>query len=302
MQESIMIPVSEQDQLHLMRIYENPKGTPVFLLHGSVENGKIFYSASGKGFAFYLANQGYDVYVGDLRGRGKSTPKINKNSEYGQTEAITEDIPAFIQKICDIRGDVPQMWGAHSWGGVLLSSYLARFPEKQHLVKGMVCFGVKRMVEVKNFKKTLQIDLFWKTFAQVIAKVFGYLPALEMKIGSDNETRKSLREGASWVKKSAWIDPSDSFNYGKAIKKIEHPATLFLTGANDTCLGNPEDVQLFMSEVGGEKNVFRTIGKKQGYKYDYDHIDLITHPEASIDHFPEILNWMQTTFKSETIP
>ena len=99
MQESIFLPVGENDELHLRRVYRDPEGPPIFLLHGSIENGRIFYSEKGKGLAPYLAAAGFDLYVGDLRGRGLSRPRIGRSSAYGQTEAITEDIPAFLGEI-----------------------------------------------------------------------------------------------------------------------------------------------------------------------------------------------------------
>ncbi|HYX81614.1 MAG TPA: alpha/beta fold hydrolase, partial [Gemmatimonadales bacterium] len=63
----------------------------VFMLHGSIENGRVFYSASGKGLAPYLAQHGFDVFVPDLRGRGASTPHVGRHSSYGQTEIIVEE-------------------------------------------------------------------------------------------------------------------------------------------------------------------------------------------------------------------
>ena len=59
-----------------------PKGIPVLMIHGIVEDGRIFYHNSGKGLGSFLAKHGYDVYVADLRGIGKSTPKIHRNSEH----------------------------------------------------------------------------------------------------------------------------------------------------------------------------------------------------------------------------
>jgi len=144
--ESLMIPVNSTDSLHLKHIYIDPNGPPIFMLHGSVENGRIFYSNSDSGLGSYLAKYGYDVYVGDLRGRGESKPHVNRNSKYGQTEAITEDIPAFIEKIISLRGNTPQRWVCHSTGVVLTSSHLLRFPKYRDLIKCMVYFGTKRRV------------------------------------------------------------------------------------------------------------------------------------------------------------
>ncbi|MFZ3056650.1 MAG: hypothetical protein WA098_07835 [Smithella sp.] len=73
--ESLMVPVNSTDNLHLKHIYINPDGPPIFMLHGSVENGRMFYSNTGSsGLGPYSAKYGYDVYVGDLRGRGESKP------------------------------------------------------------------------------------------------------------------------------------------------------------------------------------------------------------------------------------
>src|SRR4030095_1841468 len=128
-EESLFVSLKGHDRLHLRRLYRKPLGPPVLLLHGSIENGRIFYSKSGKGLGPYLAKNGFDVYVGDLRGRGGSTPPIGRDSSYGQTEAIVEDIPEMMNLLHEIRGNTPVHWIAHSWGGVLMASCLARFPE-----------------------------------------------------------------------------------------------------------------------------------------------------------------------------
>ena len=62
-------------QLHIRHIYceGGEQGQPVLMVHGAIENGRIFYNEKGKGFGCYLAQQGFDVYVIDLRGRGHYT-------------------------------------------------------------------------------------------------------------------------------------------------------------------------------------------------------------------------------------
>ena len=124
-QKSLFIQVpNSQDRLHLKRIFNNPQGVPVFMMHGSIENGKIFYSQSLKGLAPYLAQRGFDVFIADLRGKGESTPPVSRKSTYNQTTTLKEDIPLFLSKIRQIKGCQPMHWLAHSWGGVLLLSYL----------------------------------------------------------------------------------------------------------------------------------------------------------------------------------
>ncbi|MBL7685765.1 MAG: alpha/beta hydrolase, partial [Deltaproteobacteria bacterium] len=57
--ESIFIPTLQPHLLHLRRFYTQEEAVKIWMLHGSVENGKIFYSENGKGLAPYLAQQGF---------------------------------------------------------------------------------------------------------------------------------------------------------------------------------------------------------------------------------------------------
>ena len=122
--------------MHLRRIYDDPEGPPVLMIHGAMSNGKIFYSESGKGFGPWLAEQGFDVFVADFRGRGLSEPLISADSDFGLKEMQEEDMAAFAGKIVEIKGRVPQHWVSHSWGGVTILAHLARsknwfFPGKR---------------------------------------------------------------------------------------------------------------------------------------------------------------------------
>ena len=292
-QQSLFISLPKKHKLHLRRIFKNESGPPVFMLHGAVENGKIFYSEKNKGLASYLAHHGFDVFVADLRGRGLSEPAIKKGAIHGQTESITEDIPAFINEIKKIKGDVPQIWMGHSWGGVLALSCLARHPQYIPLVSHMVFFGTKRKITVFNFSKLVLIDLYWNTTARLIARLCGYLPSGKLGLGSDSETIYSLEHGVIWVKSNDWIDPIDGFNYREAIMKVKLPPALHITGTRDFALGHPTDVELFMKESGNQKAEFKIIGKKFGNKHDYNHVSLLTHSDAADDHFKMILEWVK---------
>jgi len=285
-QESIFIPIDSRSKLHLKHFYSEQPGSPVLMLHGSVENGKIFYSESQKGLGPYLATQGFDVYIADLRGRGLSAPPIDRQANYGQTEAITEDIPAFLEKIVELRGNEPQHWVAHSWGGVLLASYLARHPEQASKIKTMVCIATKRCIRAHNWEIFWKIDLFWHLFGPRLTRIFGYLPAKYLGIGSDNESRLSHQHCSLWVKPSPWIDPVDQFDYSTAIKKLTLPPTLYLTGSHDHCLGHPHDVRDFMKECGLDPQKLQILAP-------YNHIDILTHPKAKSEHFPKIVQWLQ---------
>jgi pimeloyl-ACP methyl ester carboxylesterase len=123
-QQSLFVPY-RQGQLHLRYIpaqTSHKRLTPILMLHGAMSNGRVFYSDSGRGLGCFMAQQGFDVYVLDTAGRGKSTPLIDKQYELGQGEVIREQLPlvqSFILKRHPMTSKVH--WSAHSWGGVLMA-------------------------------------------------------------------------------------------------------------------------------------------------------------------------------------
>jgi predicted alpha/beta hydrolase len=281
-----------KEELFIKRFYTVENGEPVLMIHGSVENGRIFYSATGKGFAPYLAKKGYDVFVVDLRGRGLSKPPINQYSKHGLTEILNDDFPLYIHKIKELKGDVPQHWIAHSWGGVLILAYLA----KNHTsvkIASMVFFATKRRVSVKSWKRFWKVDILYSLLVPLSIKQKGYFAAKELKAGSDNESKMAYKETAYWVKTKKWKDRNGIFDYAAALKKIKLPPTLYLAAVNDPVLGNPEDVKLLISEIGDQNCEFRVLGKAVGNKNDYGHIDILTHQDAPEDVYPIALNFMK---------
>jgi predicted alpha/beta hydrolase len=292
-QQSIPVPLADGDILTLQRFTGVAPGPPLLMLHGAIENGRIFYSGSSKGLAPYLARNGFDVYVIDLRGHGRSTPPINRESRFGQTESITVDIPACIEAVKGLRGPIPQQWIAHSWGGVLFSAVLARFPEYTRQVASLVYFGSKRTIRVRNIHRFLKVSLVWRWICPAACRIFGYLPARQLRIGSDSETAKSYRQSAAWVRDDAWVDSDDSFDYGAAIRKLSLPPIWYIAAQNDHALGHPRDVQDFMQSTGRQERRYTLLSRANGNRHDYDHIDMLTHPDAEKDHFPLLLEWLR---------
>jgi len=290
-QQSLFIQ-GDGHQLHLRHISKNTSGTPILMLHGAIENGLIFYTEKGKGLACFLAEQGFDVYVADLRGRGKSEPIINANSDFGQYEAITQDIPHFLDYITKKTNKAMHVV-SHSWGGVLMASCLARYSERLPQVLSNTCFGTKRRVTVKSLEKFIKVNILWNNLAPKLAKKKGFLDAKKYGFGSDNETQKSLANSVTWVKRGAWIDPHDGFDYNKAAKNVPWPPSWHFTGVKDKVLGHAQDVKGFIEESSNFQAKFSLLSKQNGNAIDYDHINILTHPKAVTDHFPLLVDWLK---------
>jgi len=293
--DSIFLEIDNINKLHIMNIYTNGENkkekTPIFMLHGSMEDGRIFYTLKEKGIAPFLAKRGYDVYVLDKRGRGKSSPKISRKSKYSQKEVLFEDIPAVLKKIEELNPN-KQIWMAHSWGGVLMNAYLARNPEYINKIKKSVYWGSKRRIATINKERFTQIYLMWGLVFRLTSKFYGYLPAKELNFGADNEPRKEYLQTIPWVSQRKWIDKCDKFNYSKALKNLELPHTLYISGKNDKILGNPKDVKLLMKESGTGLKSEMLLSQQNGNLHDYDHINMLVHKDAPIDQFIKVYEWL----------
>lgn len=297
----ISLKTPTNDILHLKRIYkegsEVKKLPSILLIHGSIENGRIFYSENGKGFGSYLAQNGFDVFVADLRGKGKSTPTINKHSTFGQTEYVLEDLPAFANKVREIKGSFPTYWGAHSWGGVIVPPFMIRFPQIAEATKKMVFFGSKRRIRTKSIERILKIDLVWNFIGKISNKTIGYFPNTKFGLGTDDESRGFISESNKWIYEDKWLC-KDNFDYQKAFQELKNekkyfPPTLHIAATNDTILGNPNDVRLLKEEIDNEKDEFWLLSKSNQNLHDYDHNNMLTHKDAVNDHFPKILEWLK---------
>lgn len=290
-QESLFVPQGNA-KLHLRHISQQKGGIPILMLHGAIENGKIFYTHKGKGLACYLAEQGFDVYVADFRGRGLSIPSIKEQSDHGQHHSITEDIPTLVEFVFNLTNQ-PMHIVCHSWGGVLFSSSLVRHPEMRDKIRTKLCFGTKRQIMVWNLERIMSVSLFWKRLAPWLSKKSGYLDAVKFKAGSDSETYTTVMDNIAWVNPSLWRDTVDDFDYAQAAKEFDWPPTWHLTGIKDHALGHAKDVQLFIDECDNKQAKFSNLSIKSGAALDYDHINILTHPLARTDHFPKITEWLK---------
>jgi pimeloyl-ACP methyl ester carboxylesterase len=280
-----------QYQLHIRRLLPLQQGiAPVLMLHGAIENGRIFYSQSGKGLGCYLADHGFMVYCADFAGRGLSKPHISEGFGQNQQQMITRDIPALIEYIYQLHRQ-PVILIAHSWGGVVAAASLARFPALAGMIAAKVCFGTKRVISVQSIERRLKINFIWNTLAPWLCSKHGYFPARKWRMGADDEPGEFLQDTVQWIQGAPFTDLTDYFDYAQSSKQTNWPPVWHFAGQNDRLLGHPHDVTAFIAETA-TKARFTLLAKANGYLQDYDHISMLTHPAAVHDHFAELRRWL----------
>jgi predicted alpha/beta hydrolase len=293
--EAIMVSLSSTEQLHISRFYRDktPLGEPVFLLHSILHDSSTFYRDDGNGLACYLARHGYDVFVADLRGKGKSRPQINSASAVGSHQAINEDIPALINKIISLRGQLPQIWIGHGWGSVLLCSYYARYGDSVCPVAKMAHFGARRRIVASNFSKKFFIDFMWRRLSWLGVVLHGYMPARFFKLGTSNESRGNYQDYLAWSSNELWQDAVDGFRYDEALLQQQLPPSFYFAASGDKVYGEPTDVRSFIKQLGAHDARLMVLSRQSGNLRDYNHLDMLRHQDCEQDHFPLLLDWLQ---------
>jgi len=293
-----MVPVTGKVQLHLRRLWcevegkAKGSGEPVLMIHGAAEDGHIFYSHDGRGLACYLARNGYEVFVADLRGKGKSWPAINQHSDFGFHELLSEDLPALAQTVSRLCGGREQTWVTHSLGGALAAACLARGSAEELGVRQLIHFAARRQVRARGWRRRLLVNVLWDRIGSIAVSFQGYLPAQALGLGTARESRRCFHDSVNWSSREQWIDSEDGFDYSAALSRRGWIRSLYFASVADRAFGSAEDVRDFMHELGRHDGRLMVLGRASGNLHDYSHVGMLLHPDAEIDHFPQLLDWL----------
>lgn len=145
----------------------DPAKFPVILCHGFGYNGNFFDLSADVTLARYLANQGFDVWVVDLRGSGQShkwaltvpnpseamlgrladqleareIPRQGfvsldpKYADWNLDDHVERDVPAILNAVKHYTGMPRVSWVGHSMGGNIMLAYLSRHGQDSAVAK-----------------------------------------------------------------------------------------------------------------------------------------------------------------------
>ena len=117
--EEVIVPARDLYSL-AVTIYdvENPKAV-IKMIHGMEEHQGRY-----KAFATYLAENGYAVVTADLRGHGKSAPKLSHIANKNGHKLLIEDEKVIKEYIKQKYPEVPMYLFAHSMGTIIARTLL----------------------------------------------------------------------------------------------------------------------------------------------------------------------------------
>ncbi|CAH1378797.1 hypothetical protein MTP99_002594 [Tenebrio molitor] len=128
---------------------QKPTKSPVFVQHGIATNSGPWVDIGNRSLAFRLADEGYDVWLGNVRGSTYSNAheelnvNIPKYWEFNLDTIAQKDIKTQLQLVADQTGRAGDIiYIGHSMGTTLGFMHASENPgKKQGLIKGLIALA-----------------------------------------------------------------------------------------------------------------------------------------------------------------
>lgn len=307
---SIWVSMPNGEQLHLRHFKPSidasnvsQSGRSIFMLHGEVECGRVFYDNHGQGMAWHFVNQGHEVFVADLGGRGRSLSPGEDISSLSVRDIIVDAIPRFLQaahnnsiwqQTLDCSSPKgPTTWVGHGFGAVILAAAWARLDSQWQAATQMVFIAGRRRLEAKQRLSKLFVQLFCHPFTQKLITWKNFLPATRLGLGTADESAGWYRSYVNWMHNKEWLCDEDGFDYAAGLRRSPLPATLHFATVHDVIYSNVQDIRNFVQEVGQHDARLIVLDRIGTSKRCYNnHLAMLLDSGAVEDVFKPISNWL----------
>ncbi|MFC6336368.1 alpha/beta fold hydrolase [Pseudomonas sp. CCM 7891] len=259
------------------------RGVPVVLLHGSFSNRRFWYSPKGIGLGAYLARQGFDVWIPEMRGHGLS----RRNQNYAKNRVADYaryDLPAIAAFVCEQSGQVPH-WIGHSLGGITLAAALGGQYLGAPAVASVALFGC----QVSRAWWPLKIPLVeWG--ARFILKRFSRLSGTRLKRGPEDEPIGLALETMRWHGLFGRFGDAEG-DWWAGLAEVGVPL-LAVSAAGD--YQDPDwACRKLYEQVGSEHRQYLCLGRKQGFGGDFGHVEMLVSKAAQAEVWPLVQRWLR---------
>lgn len=262
----------------------NKNRQPIVLVHGSFTNRGFWLSSQGIGLARHLVENGFDVWLMEMRGHGLS-PRNQAYKDNSLEHYALSDVPAINEFVIEKTGLKP-VWLGHSMGGVLISTAIAAgtLPEMQ--VAGIALLGT----QVVRKRWYLQIPLM--TSLGKLWFIFNSeMDGRKLKIGPENEPAGIAKEYLRWLGLlGRWRLKQNKTPLLAKWKGLDIPL-IAMVGKDDQ--SDPAKYcQRFYELCGSDEKVFKLLSKEEGFSRDFGHVDMVVSKDAAKEVWPELSNWL----------
>ena len=260
-------------------------GQPVILVHGTFSQRSFWISSKGFGLGPYLREQGYDVWIPELRGHGRS-PRDRRFRNWSAEDQMRFDLPA-VQRLVEAERGEPAHWVGHSWGGVAILGAIGAGWLAEEKIQSVVVLGANITEGDEWLERPLPRSAAW-----LLLTLLGRIPAGLFRLGPEPESRRYMLDFFRWKGPNASWMTQDGRDYWAGIRTATTPLLTF-AAANDEMDPVPGCRFMFDAYGAGDKQ-WVLLGVEQGFSKDYGHVEMIVSKSASAEVWPRIADWVRT--------
>ena len=243
----------------------------IVCLHAMMTDGRYFGARRDPSFAAELAAAGFDVYVPDFRGHGRSQPPRAGSGDWSFDDLVEFDLPAIVETVAETAQRAPGELAllGHSLGGLVAAAALGtnRIPRPRVLVLAAtsVWLGGSRR------RRALM------TVYRSVTAALGKAPIRALRIGPADEAATYVEQLTGWARSERWISLR-GHDYLAALESIDVPTHAFASTGDWMC--RPADAERIAGRIP-TCGPLRLVGRAHGDPFDPDHFQLVTRPELA---------------------
>ena len=264
----------------------NRRAVPVLLVHGTFSNRNFFLGTGERGLAHYLASRGFESWVAELRGHGRSGA-AGKGTAWRFEDWILRDAPALLRGVRDASGSESVAWIGHSAGGVIAVAYAGLQAELSGAIGGIVMAGAPAPTRPGAWHVPLA------AIGYGITRLVGRFPARALRIGPEDEQPGIMQQWMEWNVRGNWIGENGT-DYLANARRISAPA-LALAGGFDP-IAPAATCRLLLDALGGADRTFLKCGRGSGFSENFSHNRLLVSTPARQEVWPRIAEWLEARF------
>jgi predicted alpha/beta hydrolase len=260
--------------------------TPLLLVHGTFSNRQFFHGAGVRGLSGALAARGWDAWVAELRGHGRSgATAVRRNWRF--EDWIRHDAPALVRGVLERTASASLAWIGHSAGGIIGLAH-AGLRGADAGIAGLVVAGAPAPTGLSPMPKLLA-RLGWG-----IATLVGRFPARALRIGPEDEHAGVFGQWMRWNVRGEWHG-DDGTDYFAQLRRVTAPV-LALAGGGDHLVAPPRTCAALLAACGSADRTFIRCGRADGFRENYGHNRVLVSRGARAEVWPLIADWLERRF------
>jgi len=276
-----------------LALYHAPPATPrpappLLLVHGTFSNRTFFLGDRERGMGWYLASRGWDVWVAELRGHGRSGAAAHGRNWLFE-DWIRADAPALVDAVREATGHDRLIWVGHSAGGVIGYAFAGMPDPGAAAVAGLVAVSAPAPTGLG--------PVAWPMAAAgvLLTKLAGRFPARALGIGPEDEHPGIFTQWMRWNLRGAWHGQHGTDYYGHAAR-VTVPV-LALAGAGDRWVAPPRLCEDLLRTTASRAPRYVVCGRGTGFSENFNHHRVVASSAVRNEIWPLIADWLATTFE-----